>query len=238
MPDRPTTLGALRASGWESRPVKEEVRRNAIERIKAGEALFPERARLRGHRPPAARERPAGRARRDLPRRAGPGQDPHDPVAHRPARRVDADRRRVRDQRRPVPPGLQARPRPRGRDGRRHPDRLGAPRRPLRREAGHPRHLDRRPHRRGRPHQGGRGPVPLRRAHPPLRPGAAHQPGHLRHQRAARPRRAHPGRPAQRARGARRAGPGLQGPPAARRACCSPRPTPRTTRTAAASSPR
>src|SRR5690349_14463453 len=41
MPDRPTTLGALRASGWESGPVKEEVRRNAIERIKAGEALFP-----------------------------------------------------------------------------------------------------------------------------------------------------------------------------------------------------
>jgi magnesium chelatase subunit I len=41
MPDRPTTLGALRASGWESRPVKEEVRRNAIVRIKAGEALFP-----------------------------------------------------------------------------------------------------------------------------------------------------------------------------------------------------
>ncbi len=41
MPDRPTTLGALRDSGWESRPVKEEVRRNAIERIKAGEALFP-----------------------------------------------------------------------------------------------------------------------------------------------------------------------------------------------------
>ena len=41
MSDRPTTLGALRASGWESRPVKEEVRRNAIERIKAGEALFP-----------------------------------------------------------------------------------------------------------------------------------------------------------------------------------------------------
>jgi magnesium chelatase subunit I len=41
MSDRPTTLGELRASGWESRPVKEEVRQNAIERIKAGEALFP-----------------------------------------------------------------------------------------------------------------------------------------------------------------------------------------------------
>ena len=39
--DRPTTLGALRASGWVSRPVKEEVRRNAIARIRAGEALFP-----------------------------------------------------------------------------------------------------------------------------------------------------------------------------------------------------
>jgi magnesium chelatase subunit I len=41
MSDRPTTLGALTASGWESRPVKDEVRGNAIERIKAGEALFP-----------------------------------------------------------------------------------------------------------------------------------------------------------------------------------------------------
>jgi magnesium chelatase subunit I len=41
MSDRPSTLGALRASGWVSRPVKEEVRTNAIERIKAGEALFP-----------------------------------------------------------------------------------------------------------------------------------------------------------------------------------------------------
>ena len=41
MSERPTTLGALRASGWRSRPVKEELRANAIERIRAGEALFP-----------------------------------------------------------------------------------------------------------------------------------------------------------------------------------------------------
>ena len=107
---------------------------------------------------------------------------------------------------------LVARPR------RRHADRLGPPRRPLRREAGHPRHVHRRPHRRGRPHQGGRGPLPVRRAHAPLRPRPPHQPRHLRHQRAARPGRAHPGRPAQRARGARRPGAGLQDPPAARRA--------------------
>lgn len=35
---RPATLGDLRASGWESRPVKEEVRANAITRIAAGES--------------------------------------------------------------------------------------------------------------------------------------------------------------------------------------------------------
>src|SRR5580765_9002956 len=34
---RPATLGDLRASGWESRPVKEEVRANAIIRVAAGE---------------------------------------------------------------------------------------------------------------------------------------------------------------------------------------------------------
>ena len=38
---RPATLGQLRESGWESVPVKEEVRRNAASRIAAGEPLFP-----------------------------------------------------------------------------------------------------------------------------------------------------------------------------------------------------
>jgi magnesium chelatase subunit I len=36
----PATLGALRASGWQSVPVKEEIRRNAVARISAGEPLF------------------------------------------------------------------------------------------------------------------------------------------------------------------------------------------------------
>ena len=36
----PATLGALRASGWQSVPVKEEIRRNAVARIAAGEPLF------------------------------------------------------------------------------------------------------------------------------------------------------------------------------------------------------
>ncbi len=39
---RPETLGALRASGWESIPVRQELRRNAVAKIRAGEPLFPE----------------------------------------------------------------------------------------------------------------------------------------------------------------------------------------------------
>jgi magnesium chelatase subunit I len=43
MSDQPSvsTLGQLRASGWVSRPVKHEVRANAVTRVRAGEALFP-----------------------------------------------------------------------------------------------------------------------------------------------------------------------------------------------------
>jgi magnesium chelatase subunit I len=38
---RPTTLGELRASGWRSVPVKDEIRRNAVARIAAGDQLIP-----------------------------------------------------------------------------------------------------------------------------------------------------------------------------------------------------
>jgi len=38
---RPATIGALRESGWTAVPVKEELRRNAVARISAGEALIP-----------------------------------------------------------------------------------------------------------------------------------------------------------------------------------------------------
>ena len=36
----PATLGALRASGWQSVPVKEELRRNAVRNIENGQPLF------------------------------------------------------------------------------------------------------------------------------------------------------------------------------------------------------
>src|SRR2546421_397925 len=39
MSSRPATLGQLRESGWESIPVKEEVRRNAARRIAEGTPL-------------------------------------------------------------------------------------------------------------------------------------------------------------------------------------------------------
>jgi len=41
MTSRPATLGQLRESGWESIPVKEELRRNVVAKIAAGEPLFP-----------------------------------------------------------------------------------------------------------------------------------------------------------------------------------------------------
>src|SRR6478609_3943482 len=40
MSNRAATLGQLKASGWQSVPVKEEIRRNAVARIAAGEPLF------------------------------------------------------------------------------------------------------------------------------------------------------------------------------------------------------
>src|SRR3954452_4649210 len=39
MTSRPATLGQLRESGWQSLPVKEEVRRNAATRISEGKSL-------------------------------------------------------------------------------------------------------------------------------------------------------------------------------------------------------
>ncbi len=176
----------------------------------------PRRARFRRDRRTPARERHPGGARHHPPGRARAGQDAGDPLHGRTARRVGADRRRLRDQRRSLQPRVALRHRPRRRARRRHADRLGAPLTALRREAGHARHLHRRPHRRGGPDQDRRGPLPERRAGAALRAHPAGQPGHLRHQRAAGPLRADPGRVAQHPRRARRADPGPPHPPPAR----------------------
>ena len=110
MTSRPATLGQLRESGWESVPVKEELRRNAAAKIRAGETLFPgilgfddtvlpqlENALLAGHDVIFLGER--GQAKTRMIR-----------SLDRPARRVAADRRRLGDQRRPLRPRLPPRP--------------------------------------------------------------------------------------------------------------------------------
>ena len=214
MAARPATIGQRRGSGSESRPVKEEIRATPSRKIAAGEALFTD-PRLRGDGPAAARERPPLRPRHGLPRRAGPGEDAHvrslTGLLDEPSRSSPAARSTTTPTPRSTSTRATSSP-----SRRRHADRLDPPRPPLRREAGDPGHVDRRPHRRNRPDQGRPGPLPLRRADHALRPDSAHQPRHLRHQRAARPRRADPGRPLQRARGARHPDPRLPDPPAAR----------------------
>ena len=214
---QPATLGELRASGWRSRTVKEELRANLLARLAAGRpgpARRSSATRTRSSPRSRTRSSPArtssSSASAARPRRGWPAllvelldewlpvvrggelnDDPFAPIS--PAGRAIVERARRRDA-----------------------DRLAAARPALRREAGDARHHDRRPHRRGRPDQGRRGPLPVRRADAPLRADPAGEPRHLRDQRAARPRRADPGRPAQHPRGARRPDPRLHGPPAAR----------------------
>ena len=40
-PSRPTNLATLKASGWQSRPIKEEIRSNFVRMLAAGETLYP-----------------------------------------------------------------------------------------------------------------------------------------------------------------------------------------------------
>ena len=40
--ERPTTLGDLRAAGYRSETVKDEMRRNLIAKVRSGERLFPD----------------------------------------------------------------------------------------------------------------------------------------------------------------------------------------------------
>ena len=104
--DLARTLGDLRASGWESVPVAEEMRRNTPWPASPRAVAGARRARLRRHRRAPAGERHPGRSRHHPAGRAGPGQDPGHPLPGRPARRVAAHRGGLGDQRRPLPPGL------------------------------------------------------------------------------------------------------------------------------------
>ena len=139
MAHRPSTLGELTASGWQSVPVKEEIRRNAVARIAAGEPLFDgvlgyehtvmpqlENALLAGHDVIFLGER--GQAKTRMIRSLTGLLDEWMPIVA--GSEINDD---------PYEPGLPPRPRARRRARRRHADHVGAPRRALRREAGHAR---------------------------------------------------------------------------------------------------
>ena len=238
--DRPRTLGELRAAGWHPRSVKDEMRANLIARIRSGEPLFPgivgyeqdrrsRRSRTRSCRSTTSScSACAARPRRASCARSWPFLDEWMPAIEGCPLHDD-----------PFHPHQRVRPAHHGRAGERDADRVGPPRRALPGEAGHARRDHRRPDRRHRPDQGRHAQARLRRrgGHP-LRHRAAHQPRHLRHQRAARPAAAHPGRPAEHPRGEGLPDPRLPGAHPARRAAWCSRPTPRTTRTAATSSRR
>ena len=121
--DLPGSLADLRASGWESVSVAEEMRRNTAKAIASGASVVPgvlgfddtvvpqiENAILAGHDMILLGERGQAKSRviRSLVTCSTSG----------------ARRRRLRDQRRPLRAGL-ALPRPRRRAGRRDTDRVG-----------------------------------------------------------------------------------------------------------------
>ena len=174
------------------------------------------RVRRDGH--PAARQRDPVASQLHPARPARPGEEPHPPRPGRSARRADSGRAGLRDPRRPAGAALRGVPRAHRAGRRRHADRVAAARGALRREARDAGRDDRRHGRRHRSDQGrAGGPEPLRRADDALRPAAAGQPRHLRHQRAARSRGQDPGRPVQHPAGRRRPDQRLPDSPEARR---------------------
>ena len=233
------TLGELRAAGVEVLPVRLEMRRNLLNRLRARERILPG---IIGYDQTGAarnRKRRARRPSHGLSRRTRAGQVASSSGCS-PTCSTSAWRRSraARSMTIPFAPICGACRRRAGRIRRRAGNRMDRTRAALRRKAGDARRLGGRSDRRDRSDQGRRGALPGRRGDHPLRPHPAHQPRHLRDQRTARPDREGPGRTVQ--------PDGREGRPdqrATRSACrstwsSSPAPIPRTTPRAAASSRR
>ena len=238
-PELPTTLGALRSSGYEPQSVREEIRKNLEERLAAGlpittsvlgfeDSVLPqlETALLAGHDIILLGER--GQAKTRIIRSLVELLDEWLPIV------AGSD---VRDD--PFASDLGLRYRPRARARGRDAGRAGftgaaaSPRNWPPRTPRWPTSLARSTRSRSRAAFSS-----TTRQRPQLRPRAEVESRHLRNQRAARSRRAHPGRPAQCPRGARRADPRTPRAPRASTSWWWRRPTPRTTRIAAGSSRR
>ena len=74
---RPATVGQLKETGYRPSSVKDELRRNVIRKLKAGEELFPGIVGYRDTRHPADHQRHSLQARPAVPRPARAGQDAH-----------------------------------------------------------------------------------------------------------------------------------------------------------------
>ena len=237
-PERPATLGELRASGWRPRTVKQELRANLLARLAAGDVVFPgivgydetvipaiENAILAGQDIVFLGER--GQAKTRLARLLVELLDEWLPVVRGGELNDDPFA--------PISPAAKAMVAEHGDDtpidwlprDRRYAEKLATPG-----------HHHRRPHRRGGPDQGRRGPLPRRRADPPLRADPARQPRHLRASTSC------PTSPSASRLACSTCSRSATSRSAASRSACrwtcswSPRPTPRTTRPAVGSSRR
>ncbi len=211
MTDRPKTLRELRDSGYRSVPVKTEMRRNLLKKLRRNEPVFPgivgyedtvfpqvQNAILSQHDLLFLGLRGQGKTRMlrmlvNLLDEALPivaGSEVHDD---------------------PFEP-LSKYARSGGRQRRRHASRMGWPGRAVSRKTRHPRCDHRRLDRGSRSHQARRGPAPGERGCAALRPDPAVQPRHFLHERTPGSQPENPGRPVQRARRAGRAGSRLSHP--------------------------
>ena len=238
MKDRPGTLGELKSSGYRIESVKDEMRRNLIAKLAAGEPLFPD---ILGYEETV------------VPQVCNAILSKHDMLFL--GLRGQAKTRMLRqlvhllDDAVPIVAGSEINDDPLkpvskfardliAAEGRPHADRLDRARRALSRKARHARRDHRRLDRRGRHDQARRGTVSLERDDDAFRPDSADQPRHLLHQRAPRPGPQDSGRALQRPRRAGRADPRLPGAARPRSVRWSFRPTRKTTPTAAGSSRR
>src|SRR5699024_6959349 len=169
-----STLGELRAGGYELRPLRDEIRANLLSRLASGEDPWPglhgledtvvpqlERALIAGHELVLLGERGQGKTPllRSLAAALGAvcpalGLARACDAPRPPPRRPAPGARRPRAGRAPVLPAHPVVPPPGPRPARRAAAHAAPPRHPIRREARHPGHLGRRPHRRRRPHEG------------------------------------------------------------------------------------
>ncbi len=210
--ERPRTLGELKASGYRSESVKDEMRRNLIAKIRSGEPLFPD---ILGYEETVVPQiQNAILSRHDMLFLGLRGQ-----AKTRMLRQLV----HLLDDAMPIIEGSEVNDDPYAPlskeardqvavDGRLDADRLGRPRASLPGKAGDARRHDRRPDRRGRHDQARRGALPLERADHALRPDPPDQSRDLLHQRAARPLAQDPGRPVQRPRRTRHPDPRLSDP--------------------------